>query len=340
MVSPTPHRFTNPAWELGDVFGWLLDRYPAKFGRILTEDDWRSALWQVNYTSFPRAKHDPEAATRLLHVLQRGELIAFDTSSQPVKPDFWLAKDERDLRAATRKYLFRREHILRLWPDPQVQTASRVPPPIEPLRGERNTVITDTLGNKTPDWSWWKHVPDVTLREAVSLSLNVDPTRSLELLAFHERREFEKRRALARRCVGASLAGPLNWKGVRYFDEEPVVKLRTFAAWAVSVVEWQVPPELLKLATDTRGPDRAPASKATSVEEVVYRTGVAGKPTSWHLIVSECRRRFGADERHPTTMEWATALRDWLRTAHPNAPAVTLKTLTNRLPALLRELKK
>jgi hypothetical protein len=77
---------------------------------------------------------------------------------------------------------------------------------------------------------------------------------------------------------------------------------------------------------------------------LAYRTGLQGKPTSWQLIEAECRRRYAAGERHPGNLgesraEWARELVQWLRIAHPLAPAVTVKTLTNRLGPLLRELQ-
>jgi hypothetical protein len=79
---------------------------------------------------------------------------------------------------------------------------------------------------------------------------------------------------------------------------------------------------------------------STSIgREPIYRTGLVGKPTSWHLIEVECRRRWQAGERHPGRLfenraEWArTLLRE-----HPTAPVPTDKTVTNRLASLLREL--
>jgi hypothetical protein len=78
------------------------------------------------------------------------------------------------------------------------------------------------------------------------LSTNIDPNRSRDLLAFHERRKFEKRLALARRCLYESLPRPLNWLAVRYEEAEPIVRLRDFAVWAHSV-EWDVPLELTAL---------------------------------------------------------------------------------------------
>jgi hypothetical protein len=78
-----------------------------------------------------------------------------------------------------------------------------------------------------------------------------------------------------------------------------------------------------------------------------YRTGLPGKPTSWHLIEPECRRRYAAGERHPnkstgleSPTEWANVLIRWLQSSHPAAAPMELKTLaSNKLPGLLRQLK-
>jgi len=74
-------------------------------------------------------------------------------------------------------------------------------------------------------------------------------------------------------------------------------------------------------------------------ETAIYRTGLPGKPTSWHLIETECRRRYESGERHPQTTVWARVLRDWFRSKHPDAPSPTEKTLKNKLARLLRELR-
>jgi hypothetical protein len=91
-----------------------------------------------------------------------------------------------------------------------------------------------------------------------------------------------------------------------------------------------------------RSEARAPAAAPV---EPIYRAGVAGKPTSWHLIAGECRRRYVDGERHHNALTrresprgWACVLVKWLNANHPNAPPITHKALTNKLPALLREL--
>jgi hypothetical protein len=164
----TPHRFKHPVWDLRDVFGWVLDRDPATFGRIHTETDWRSAAWAAKfYTTKFRPEHDPQAEQTLLHTLQRGELVAYD-GNNPVVADFWLDKAPQRLRGFA-PFLFRREDVLALWPDPRTQI-SRTPPPITPLSGGTAAAIINSIenDNRFPNWRIWKHIPDVKVYEAVA----------------------------------------------------------------------------------------------------------------------------------------------------------------------------
>jgi hypothetical protein len=96
----------------------------------------------------------------------------------------------------------------------------------------------------------------------------------------------------------------------------------------------------IRLRTDT---DQAHSCSTAIKEEPVYRTGLAGKPTSWHLVEIECRRRWQAGERHPGSIgesrsDWARSLLEWLEREHPSAPRLTEKTLKSKLAGLLREL--
>ncbi|HVI85949.1 MAG TPA: hypothetical protein VNA86_11570 [bacterium] len=105
------------------------------------------------------------------------------------------------------------------------------------------------------------------------------------------------------------------------------------------------PPGEADLAAVTPGPVTERAGQLAADEATIYHTGLPGKLTSWHLLDAECRRRYAEGERYqrkgvgvesPTM--WASVLRDWLRNRHPHAPLPTVKTLTNRLPSLLRQL--
>jgi hypothetical protein len=185
------------------------------------------------------------------------------------------------------------------------------------------------------------------LHEAVALSLDIDPAKvrkaylSGGLMRCDEGREFDVRLMLAERCLGATLHGPLNWLAVRYYDARPSIGLQTFAAWARSV-GWEMPAELAGLAGDSMKsthPNPQPDEPLVLSEQPAYRTGLAGKPTSWHLIEQELRRRHAAGERHLKRAEWARILIKWLQSTHSNAPCPTVKTLTNKLPGVISELE-
>jgi hypothetical protein len=83
-------------------------------------------------------------------------------------------------------------------------------------------------------------------------------------------------------------------------------------------------------------------SSTTSQEAgnvISSRTGLPGRPSSWHLIEVECRRRYQAGERHDKKAEWARQLRAWIVSQHPGMLPPTGKTIANRLTELLRELR-
>jgi hypothetical protein len=203
--------------------------------------------------------------------------------------------------------------------------------------------------DRAPDWRIWKHVPKAKLYDCVALSLNIDPRKLRHdsqawmtggpgrpaVPVFLEAQPFQDLWFLARESLGSTLAGPINWREYQR-GATPEVKLAIFAKWARSVVEWEMPAELLQLAGDAA---LSGAAADTAVAQA-YRTGLPGKPTSWRLIAGECRRRYTKGERYPTRAAWARILIDWLGSEHPSAPLPTPKTLaSNKLPALLRELE-
>ncbi|MGH7096264.1 MAG: hypothetical protein ACREE4_01220 [Stellaceae bacterium] len=134
--------------------------------------------------------------------------------------------------------------------------------------------------------------------------MNLDPDKlkrsfhSAGSMQFDEGPEFDRRLRLARLSVGETLAGPLNWADVRYYNNEPVVSLGTFATWAASV-DWELPDELRALAagmpkdvlpdqlaalTDPptgANPPAAAEGAAISWEEAVARVGNAIYGNAW-----------------------------------------------------------
>jgi hypothetical protein len=62
-----------------------------------------------------------------------------------------------------------------------------------------------------------------------------------------------------------------------------------------------------------------------------YRTGMAGAPTSKHLLISEMQRRAERGEMEPTLAKEAQHLLEWLAREHPAAPQPALGTAKNAL---------
>jgi hypothetical protein len=122
------------------------------------------------------------------------------------------------------------------------------------------------------NWRKWKRVPSATLYEAVALSLNIDPEQIrrnprawMGGKRFAEDQEFLDRLFVANRNIDN--LGPRNYMGVRYYEEDPVVNLQAFAAWAASI-GWHLPAELV-------GPATAPQS-AVPVAALGVPAQVAG----------------------------------------------------------------
>lgn len=140
--------------------------------------------------------------------------------------------------------------------------------------------------DRAPDWSIWRHIPTAKLHEAVALSLNIEPKklrrnprgRLTGKPSFDEGQEFNDRVFLAERCLGNTLPGPVNFPAMRYFDEDPVVRLTEFARWAVSV-GWTVPSELETLGVVTRSPDREVADSDPN-EQRPKQARVQNRPAS------------------------------------------------------------
>ena len=136
---------------------------------------------------------------------------------------------------------------------------SNAPPPIKPLQGNRAAVVPTSVADRgrDPNWQKWKHVPETKLYQAVALSLNIAPEKLRPSLhawmggkRFDEDEEFAERLFVVERNL--QNLRPSNSLGVVYYDEEPVIRLQDFVAWALSI-GWSLPCELVKLATDASG---------------------------------------------------------------------------------------
>ena len=113
---------------------------------------------------------------------------------------------------------------------------------------------------------------------------------------------------------------------------------------AISNMRARDPP--IAIDSSTTPPIERYDPPSTPSLDPIFRTGLPGKPTTWHLLEAECRRRYANGERHPnestgreSPSEWATILIAWLQIAHPIVAPAAPKTLTNRLSVLLRELQ-
>ncbi len=99
---------------------------------------------------------------------------------------------------------------------------------------------------------------------------------------------------------------------------------------------WNLPPAE---ASPARGEAPLPAPEAPLTSTgAIYATGVAGKPTSRQLVLKEMQRRAALRKTQPTMSQEAKALFLWLSVIHPEAPVMTVKTITNSLAAEYREL--
>jgi hypothetical protein len=88
-----------------------------------------------------------------------------------------------------------------------------------------------------------------------------------------------------------------------------------------------------------------PRFAAAKKPVVAERTGTAGRPTSWHLVEAECRRRYAAGDRQPgkygeSPTAWARVLIPWLSEYHPTVPPLGKNAARNKLSRLLRGLEK
>jgi hypothetical protein len=248
-VQPPPSRFDNPVWDLGNVIGWVLDRDPEKLGRIRTVEKARSAVFIAQqYARDPQAERDPKALTTILHALQRGRLFAHE-GDRALPREYWGPQSECTLRnAITRELWFWREEVLTTWPVLPTGTEA-VSPRVSECRFSHDRV---------PNWKIWKRIPDLKTYEAVALSLNIDPNKLRHSpdswLAgkplFEEGEEFRERLFVVERNLEKLRV--VNFANVQYLNEDPVVGLRGFAVWAVSL-GWSLPCELVDATTDANG---------------------------------------------------------------------------------------
>jgi hypothetical protein len=76
----------------------------------------------------------------------------------------------------------------------------------------------------------------------------------------------------------------------------------------------------------------------TEQKQIIYSTGLPGRPTSRGLFETEFRRRAEAKECKSSLSAEAKSLSNWLSREHPNASPATPKTIENHLRSLYRQL--
>jgi hypothetical protein len=74
-------------------------------------------------------------------------------------------------------------------------------------------------------------------------------------------------------------------------------------------------------------------------ERKTFRTGVAGRPTSKHLVMKEAQRRLDAGNYPELLKTFSEELENWLKVAEPEAAPMTAKTIQNNLRELWRRHK-
>jgi hypothetical protein len=81
-------------------------------------------------------------------------------------------------------------------------------------------------------------------------------------------------------------------------------------------------------------------SLPTSGEVVMYSTGVAGRPSSRHLVEAEMERRARERQLCSRIGEEAQSLFRWLSKEHPKAPQMTPRTIENAIRERYYELRR
>lgn len=142
---------------------------------------------------------------------------------------------------------------------------SKLPPPIEPVRG--SGYVKSTPPPPPPiDWEHWRLMPVVALRQAVALSVNINPD------AVHMDKAGEAFKRRLDIAISHSTVGSLKLE-VHYPNQVvSPVKLSQFSAWAVELNFPDLPPELVAMAappvaTKATPPQTAPKVPAGAFHE-------------------------------------------------------------------------
>jgi len=89
--------------------------------------------------------------------------------------------------------------------------------------------------------------------------------------------------------------------------------------------------KLMVLKSDTARFWPVALDQANPNEAQVMPSGGSGRPTAMHLVIAEHRKRLDAGSAEEKVGAESKHLAKWLREAHPGAPALTSKTIRNKI---------
>ena len=151
---------------------------------------------------------------------------------------------------------------------------------------------------RKPDWEWWGNICDLTILEAVALSMDIDPNDinyrthrkpyGEEVTKRDESPEFEKRLALAFRNLDTLSAR--NREDADKLEYCYWVEQAKFTAVALSW-NWKIPPELAALAE----PDKRDAEILSLKQHVEALTK---ERDSWESEAAKVQKQLNAGRDH------------------------------------------
>jgi hypothetical protein len=97
--------------------------------------------------------------------------------------------------------------------------------------------------------------------------------------------------------------------------------------------------EIIKIRSSIDSDETGVSGEPSIAPEIIYRTGTAGKPSSWWLVEQEVRGRFAEFPDDIKKADIARLMCKWIKETHPEAPPITEKTVKNNLVTLLIELR-
>ena len=125
-----------------------------------------------------------------------------------------------------------------------------------------------------------------------------------------------------------------------YWDDDYIDFFNSDGEWA-EYVDTKIRLVRGDIDREFPAPEAAMQANAPSNEPLpfIYRTGVAGRPTSRDLVKPEMQRRAEEGKLSSTLAAEVRALLDWLQREHPDAPRLSQSAAQNALRDHYRELR-